>query len=470
MLGAFVAGIVLVVLLLWLNLTVAVGTLNGILFYANIVAVNNTLSFTTPNFISVFLSWLNLELGVDVCLYEGMDAYSKTWIELIFPSYVIFLVIMVIFLSERFTKFGRVIGKKNPVATLATLILLSYTKFPRTIVASLSFAILDYPDGSLEILWLPDATVKYLRGKHIALFITAIFTLLGGVAYTVLLFSWQWLLYHQNKKIFRWVRNQKLRLFLEPYHAPYTFKHRYWTGLLLLIRVGLYITISVVNQTNDPAVNLLTTGTVMIGLIIAKGILGNSKRIYDNWLTELLEMMCYLNISLFSIAKLYILVHVTNSDPMNILGYISGAFTLFLFILVLLYHVLTEVLFKTNIWKKLKHRRQRNEERNNLVLSDYPPVGNDQRDPPEHTFSIVEAPSRGEGELLPLSALVEAGLEKETVSDSSFKTSITIDNDNETRKVLKDDKDSTVNGEDVISVISSADSTSEVSPLIDEHS
>lgn len=105
-LGASVASIVLVVVLLWLNLTVAVGTLNGILFYANvIVAVNNTLSFTTPNFISMFLSWLNLELGVNVCLYEGMDAYSKTWIELIFPAYVIlFLVVMVIFLSEHLTR------------------------------------------------------------------------------------------------------------------------------------------------------------------------------------------------------------------------------------------------------------------------------------------------------------------------------------------------------------------------------
>ena len=69
-----------------------------------------------------------------------------------------------------------------------------------------------------------------------------------------------------------------------------------------------------------------------------------------------------------------------------------------------------------------------------MVLSDYPPVGNDKRDPPEPTFCIVEVPPRGEGELLPLSALVEAGLEKETVSDLSYKISI-INNNNETRKV-----------------------------------
>ena len=227
LLAFFLTGIVLVAILLWLNLTVAVGTLNGILFYANIVAVNNTLSFATPNFITVFLSWLNLELGIDVCFYQGMDTYWKIWLELSFPAYVIFLVVMVIFLSERYMWFGRLIGKKNPVATLATLVLLSYTKFLRTIIASFSLAILDYPDGSRELVWLPDASVKYLRGKHIPMFTAALLILLAGVAYTTILFSWQWLLHHQNKTIFKWVRNQKLRLFLKPYHAPYTIKHHY---------------------------------------------------------------------------------------------------------------------------------------------------------------------------------------------------------------------------------------------------
>ena len=116
--------------------------------------------------------------------------------------YVIVLVVMVVFLSEHYTKFARLIGKKNPVATLATLILLSYTKFLRTVIAIFSFAILEYPNDLLKRVWLPDATIKYLSGKHIALFMTAILILLAGTVYTALLFSWQWLLLHQNKKVF----------------------------------------------------------------------------------------------------------------------------------------------------------------------------------------------------------------------------------------------------------------------------
>ena len=71
-----------------LNITVAIGTLNGLLFYANVLAANPVvllLSYPESNFIMVFISWINLELGIDVCYIEGMDIYIKTWLQLAFP-------------------------------------------------------------------------------------------------------------------------------------------------------------------------------------------------------------------------------------------------------------------------------------------------------------------------------------------------------------------------------------------------
>ena len=84
-----------------LNLTVAIGTLNGIIFYANIVAAKSSafLQFSTPNFATMFISWLNLEVGFDTCFFEGMDAFWKTLLQLVFPTYIFFLVIMVILIS-----------------------------------------------------------------------------------------------------------------------------------------------------------------------------------------------------------------------------------------------------------------------------------------------------------------------------------------------------------------------------------
>ena len=57
LLAAIVAGILLVTALLVLNMTVAIGLINGFIFYANIVAANNAVFFPSsePSFPSVFV-------------------------------------------------------------------------------------------------------------------------------------------------------------------------------------------------------------------------------------------------------------------------------------------------------------------------------------------------------------------------------------------------------------------------------
>ena len=128
--AAVVAGIALVTILLVLNMTVAVGSLNGLIFYANIVHANKSilLPFQETSLVTVFVSQLNLELQIDTCYFPGMDTYIKTWLKLVFPTYVFCLVGLVIAVSSYSIRFSKLIGNKDPVATLATLILLSYAK------------------------------------------------------------------------------------------------------------------------------------------------------------------------------------------------------------------------------------------------------------------------------------------------------------------------------------------------------
>ena len=79
---SIIAGILLIALLLTLNLTVAIRTLNGLIFYANIVGANSSTFFSglspSTKYFSILISWLNLEVRLDVCLFEGMDTYWKT--------------------------------------------------------------------------------------------------------------------------------------------------------------------------------------------------------------------------------------------------------------------------------------------------------------------------------------------------------------------------------------------------------
>ena len=59
-----VVGIVLVVLIIVLNLTVSVGSINGLLFYANVVKLNETVLFPNGSIpvISQFISTWTLAL------------------------------------------------------------------------------------------------------------------------------------------------------------------------------------------------------------------------------------------------------------------------------------------------------------------------------------------------------------------------------------------------------------------------
>ena len=65
-----VAGIVLVVLLYILNLTVTNGTINGIIFYANIISISDSIFLANDNVLKalrVLISFTNLDLGIETC-------------------------------------------------------------------------------------------------------------------------------------------------------------------------------------------------------------------------------------------------------------------------------------------------------------------------------------------------------------------------------------------------------------------
>ena len=100
------AGVLFVVLLLKCNLTVSTGTVNALIFYANIIHVNSTIFFPKSKtifltqFLSVFLAWVNLDLGIKTCFYKGMNAYVNTWLQFIFPIYIWILVLIMIYSSR----------------------------------------------------------------------------------------------------------------------------------------------------------------------------------------------------------------------------------------------------------------------------------------------------------------------------------------------------------------------------------
>ena len=286
-------GITLVTVILALDLTVAAGTINGLLFYANIVSPSSRLFFRHEihKFFTIAISLLNVTVGFDACFIKGLDAQGKTWLGLLFPTYVFTMVIIMIQISKRSPRFARLLGKGNPIATLATLTLLFYTKLLRNTIKIFSFAILHYPNNSTQVVWRPDAHIFYFRRFHIPLFLVGVIILMAVLIYTALLLSWQWLLKMSNKKLFKFTRNTRLSLFMEANLAPYKPKYRFWMGLLLLVRIVVYLA-QAFNFSNSFRLNLVVVGLSVTSLIAIKAYKGGN--IYKNQFLDYLELTYYI--------------------------------------------------------------------------------------------------------------------------------------------------------------------------------
>ena len=341
-----VMGVALVFLLLICKLTVATGTLSGLVFYANIVGANRTifLPVESTNGFSVFIAWLNLDFGIETCFYDGMDAYSKTWLQFVFPVYIWLLVGLMVLVSHFSHRFANLLGN-NPVSVLATLILLSYAKILRTLIGVFYITYLEYPTYN-RMVWLYDANIDYLSGKYIPLFIVAVLVFLFlFLPYTLLLLFGQWLQAISHLRLFSWVNSARLKPFMDSYHAPYKAKHRYWPGLLLVLRFVLLLVFAL-NPQQDPSVNLLVillgTGLLQLWAWVSGGV-------YRNWCLDALEGSFALNLITLAAATSY--VNPSTGNQLAV-GYTSVSIALATFIVILAYHIFQQ-LRHTKLWMKV---------------------------------------------------------------------------------------------------------------------
>ena len=335
--GVLMAGVLLIGFLMWLNLTVSTGTINGLILYANIIRANQHIFFPLESrgtlVLSTFTAWLNLDLGIETCFYDGLDAYAKTWLQFMFPLYIWLIVILIIVGSHCSTTISRLTGN-NSVSVLATLFLLSYTKILRVVITVFSSTTLEYPDGFSKRVWLYDGNIEFLKGKHAGLFVVSLLLLLLlSIPYTVSLVSIQWLQRVSHFSCLCWVH--RLMPLFDAYTGPYKHKHRYWTGLLLLIRV-IFLMIFTLNTTNNPAINLITISVISFfgfGYFCYM-------QVYKNVFNTILEIISLLNIGLLSIASSYQLL---NNKSSVIPTSISASIAFITFVFIILYHVCVKV-------------------------------------------------------------------------------------------------------------------------------
>ena len=291
------SGPVLVGFIKFLDLTVSQSTTNGLIFYANIIQANHYifLPWRSTNILSVFIAWLNLDVSVDTCFFEGLDAYYKTWLQFAFPFYIWSIAGLIIILSKYSSRVAKVM-ENNSVPVLVTLFLLSYAKLFRIIISALSYTIL-YTSEGRKAVWSADGNVDYLGIKHMFLFVVAMASLLFlWLPYTLILFLGQWLHMCNCRLIVRFLF--KMKPFLDAHYAPLKDKHRYWFGALNLVRAAVLLVSSLIpaDHSNIITISVLTSAVLLtfVGIVV-----------YQNTQVSLLNMGFLLNLILISGSSFY---------------------------------------------------------------------------------------------------------------------------------------------------------------------
>ena len=166
-------GMALIVFFVLFILTISSGTINGIILYAFVIRTYERWYFFSPpssgafaKVLSVFIAWLKIDFGIETCFYHGMTSYSKVWLQLSFPLYMVTLLIIIA--SKWSSTVSKICGY-NMVSVISTLIVLFYAKQLRVLTIIFTYAEIKH-----AYVWCYDGTVPYLGLEHAFLFIAGL--------------------------------------------------------------------------------------------------------------------------------------------------------------------------------------------------------------------------------------------------------------------------------------------------------
>ena len=376
-----VLGALLVAALFFLNFTVTQGTLYGLIFYANIIQINSSIFFhqAIPS-LQIIVSFINLDLGIPMCFYNGMDDADKAGLQFVFPAYLLILTLTVIVIchyclqrspntstSSCLYRFPIIIGERA-VGVLCTLIYLSYSKLLRTVIDIFTYSTVHLPSGDMNV-WFYDGNVEYLQGKHAALFIIAVMTC------TLFLLPYTFALtfipiierYSEHNRLFNYLHKlaNKFKPVNDAHYAPYKGEWRWWLGARLWLVIVMY-SLNPVYSSDNPSLLLSIQATlVMLFMLVQANIqpFGQPLQKMDkcnrhtsayNKLYNCLDLMYLLNYTALAMSMSYILGKSSNETQISV-SVLVGLYVAMLLVTVL-YHFIVAILKACSTYDRAKEK------------------------------------------------------------------------------------------------------------------
>ena len=345
------AGASLIYLLYALNLTLTTGKLNGIIFYSQILhntnpllRYHNAVDDGLVKFIFFFsrgillLINLNISFDIPLCFYDGMTELWKSGLALLFPVYLLSIVIGLVIISRYSVKLSNRIANSS-IQVLVTVVHLSFSTL-LTSLFDVFTPVYIYTNTSVKplVVWQNDGTVEYGKGGHLILMIVT-----GLIVSTILTTYLTVLLAGRPLMKINRVR-EYLRPIYEAIHAPYKPNKEFFFSFSLIF-ISLTYLITVVFTGTYPNLGI-TAGVAVTCLYM--NIVGFSHP-FKSMCLNALNTVIYSVIIIISCSFWLIVVDSTPSNKWAILI----AFCHLIIVIILLCVIISQFSFGKKLFNKI---------------------------------------------------------------------------------------------------------------------
>lgn len=330
-------GPLFVLALFILKITLTTGTINGIVFYANVLDIDlsknlfifltreesSCLSFS-EKIVKGFLPLLNFRFGFPVCFLKEMDELQKAGISIVFPFYLLIIVLLIIIVSRYSLKVAKTI-RMSSVQVLVTVVHFSISKILLATTMAFSSTTM-YTDDKHFKVWYYDDNVLFLKDpKHLYL---AAFTLVAFVVFVIPYYAF--LLFTKKLSKHHPRFNLLFRPIYEAVHAPFKPGREYWFSIRMIILALICLLdayrIDYYSQKTNRITAMSLISMLLIGQCLFHPFKHRTLSFLDNW--ALLNLTVVYGMALIWYDKVVIVLVV------------SGMLITITAVAILLYHIM----------------------------------------------------------------------------------------------------------------------------------
>ena len=262
-------GLLLMLMLIIISFKIHIENANvtGFLLYVNIISLNNFIIFANnissfpTSLVMIVISFLNLDLGFQLCFYDGMTDYTKLWLQSVFPVYFILLTSLLLVIRKHINCIKRITRHNGNVIT-SIILLMCCNKIIAACQSLLLYNHLSYlENGKSKYLWSAYPSIPVFDAKYLLYFLFCLILII------VLLMI--------NISIVLSKKCMQGNYFIYIFDAHQTIlkeKHSYWPVLELTLRL-ITMVFSVLNK----QLSVLLNTIVIIMFVCCLGIVSPFK-------------------------------------------------------------------------------------------------------------------------------------------------------------------------------------------------